>query len=81
MPEDSAARVVEGAKALSPNLGDRMIASHLFGKSVVLRELKPQDVKIEVGRLSHKEAASLAGYLAGVVWTADGFGYPQFMAS
>jgi uncharacterized protein (DUF2252 family) len=72
MPEDSAARVVEGAKALSPNLGDRIIASHLLGKSVVPRELKPQDIKIEVGRLSHKEATSLAGYLAGVVGRAHG---------
>ena len=72
MPEDNAARVVEGAKALSPNLGDRMVAAHLLGKSVVLRELKPQDIKIEVGRLSHREATALAGYLAGVIGRAHG---------
>jgi hypothetical protein len=27
------------AKALSPNLGERMAASRLFGKAVVVREL------------------------------------------
>ena len=72
MPEDNAARVVQGAKALSPHLGDRMSAAQLLGASVVLRELKPQDLKIEVGRLSHKEATALAGYLAGVVGRAHG---------
>ena len=72
MPEDNAARVVEGAKALSPHLGDRMSAAQLLGASVVLRELKPQDLKIEVGRLTHKEATALAGYLAGVVGRAHG---------
>jgi uncharacterized protein (DUF2252 family) len=72
MPEDNASRVVEGAKALSPNLGDRMIAAQFLGTSVVLRELKPQDLKIEVGRLSNKEVTALAGYLAGVVGRAHG---------
>jgi uncharacterized protein (DUF2252 family) len=50
MPRDNAERVVTGARALSPNLGKRMMASRLFDKSVVLRELTPQDLKIEIGR-------------------------------
>jgi len=39
MPRDNAARVVQGANLLSPNLGERMIATRLAGTGVVLREL------------------------------------------
>ena len=72
MPRDNAVRVVMGAKALSPNLGQRMIAATLLGKSVVVRELMPQDLKIEINRLTRQEAMSLARYLAGVVGRAHG---------
>jgi len=72
MPRDNAVRVVTGARALSPNLGERMIAARLLDKAVVLRELMPQDLKIEVERLTHDEAAALAAYLAGVVGRAHG---------
>jgi uncharacterized protein (DUF2252 family) len=72
MPRDNAVRVVTGAKALSPNLGDRMIAARLLGTAVVARELMPQDLKIEVDRLTREEAVALAGYLAGVVGRAHG---------
>ena len=72
MPRDNAVRVVTGAKALSPNLGERMIAARLLGKAVVLRELMPQDLKLEVGRLTQDEAMALAAYLAGVVGKAHG---------
>jgi uncharacterized protein (DUF2252 family) len=72
MPRDNAIRVVTGAKALSPNLGERMVASRLLGKAVVVRELMPQDLKIEISRLSPEEAISLAHYLAGVVGRAHG---------
>ena len=70
MPRDNAERVVTGARALSPNLGKRMMASRLFDKSVVLRELMPQDLKIEIDRLSRAQASAVAGYLAGVVGRA-----------
>lgn len=70
MPSDNAHRVVEGAKALAPNLGDRMIAAELLGKPVVLRELAPQDLKIEVGQFSRKQAVAAAAYLAFVVGVA-----------
>jgi len=60
MPRDNAVRVVTGAKALSPNLGERMMAARLLGKAVVVRELMPQDLKIEINRLSREEAMSVA---------------------
>ena len=72
MPRDNAVRVVTGAKALSPNLGERMMAARLLGKAVVVRELMPQDLKIEVNRLSREEAMSVARYLGGVVGRAHG---------
>ena len=65
MPRDNAIRVVTGARALSPNLGQRMMSAKLLEKSVVVRELMPQDLKIEVNRLSREEAMNLARYLAG----------------
>jgi uncharacterized protein (DUF2252 family) len=72
MPRDNAVRVVTGARALSPNLGERMIAARLLGRAVVLRELMPQDLKIEVEHLTRAGATELARYLAGVVGRAHG---------
>src|ERR1700681_3233523 len=72
MPRDNAIRVVTGAKALSPNLGERMMAARLLGKAVVVRELMPQDIKIEIDRLSCEEAMGVARYLGGVVGRAHG---------
>jgi len=72
MPRDNAARVVAGAKALSPNLGQRMMATRLLDKAVVMRELTPQDLKIEIDQLTRAEAVSVARYLAGVVGRAHG---------
>jgi uncharacterized protein (DUF2252 family) len=70
MPKDHAARVVAGAKALSPALGERMMAGELLGRSVVIRELMPQDLKLEIDRLSRQEAVNSARYLAEVVGKA-----------
>ncbi len=70
MPKDPAARVVTGARALSPNLGDRMFPAHLLGKPMVLRELLPQDLKLEVDQFSRGEAVEAARYLAFVVGRA-----------
>jgi uncharacterized protein (DUF2252 family) len=39
MPRDNARRVVEGARSLSPYLGERVLAANLLGEPVVLREL------------------------------------------
>jgi uncharacterized protein (DUF2252 family) len=70
MPKDNAKRVVEGAKHLSPALGERMMATKLLGRSVVVRELMPQDLKLEIDRLSRQEAVESARYLAEVVGKA-----------
>jgi uncharacterized protein (DUF2252 family) len=70
MPRDNAVRVTEGAKHLSPHLGQRMMAGRILDRSVVVRELMPQDLKLEVDQLSPEEAVNAARYLAGVVGKA-----------
>jgi uncharacterized protein (DUF2252 family) len=72
MPRNNAERVVSGARALSPYLGGRMRAASLRGRQVVLRELMPQDLKLEMDQLSREEAMLAAHYLAGVVGRAHG---------
>jgi uncharacterized protein (DUF2252 family) len=70
MPKDFAQRVVTGACNLSPFLGERMLADKFLGRSVVVRELMPQDLKLEIDRLTRDEAVSAARYLAAVVGKA-----------
>jgi len=70
MPADNARRVVAGARALSPFLGRRMLAGRLLRRSVVIRELTPQDLKLDIERLSRPEAVRAAHYLALVVGRA-----------
>ena len=70
MPADYAERVVAGARALSPNLGERMLATRLFDTPIVLRELMPQDLKLEVDQFTRVEAIKSARYLAYVVGKA-----------
>ena len=67
MPRDNAERVVMGARSLSPFLGGRMIAARLLEKSVFVRELLPQDLKLEVEQLSVDEAMEVAEFLARMV--------------
>ena len=70
MPATHAERVVTGARALSPYLGERMLPATLLRRSVVLRELMPQDLKVELESLSREEAVAAAHYLATVVGRA-----------
>lgn len=70
MPRDQAERVVAGARALSPLLGDRMAARQVLGTSVFVRELLPQDMKLEVAQFSSSQAEKAAHYLAFVVGRA-----------
>jgi uncharacterized protein (DUF2252 family) len=70
MPKDQAERVVEGAMHLSPHLGKRMVAGRLEGRSVFIRELLPQDLKIEIEQLTVQDAMKAASFLAGVVGKA-----------
>jgi uncharacterized protein (DUF2252 family) len=72
MPKDFAQRVVCGARALSPYLGDRMLAATLLRKPVVLRELMPQDLKLEIDTLTCQQAIGAARYLAAVLGKAHG---------
>ena len=67
MPHDHAERVVTGARHLSPFLGGRMLAARLLGKSVFVRELLPQDLKLEIEHLTRAEAMDVAEFLAHVV--------------
>jgi uncharacterized protein (DUF2252 family) len=67
MPRDNAERVIAGASHLSPFLGERMIAGTVLKRSVFVRELLPQDLKIEIEHLSRNEAMEVAEFLARVV--------------
>jgi uncharacterized protein (DUF2252 family) len=72
IPANPAERVVTGARALSPNLGERMLPVRVLGKPVVMRELAPQDLKLDVDQFSREEAVRAAHYLAYVVGKAHG---------
>lgn len=70
MPTDNAERVVAGARALSPHLGERMIPIRMGDHSLFIRELAPQDLKLEVDQFSMTEASRAARYLAFVTGKA-----------
>ena len=72
IPSDHAKRVVAGARAMAPNLGDRMAAGSIGDRPVVVRELMPEDLKLEMEQFSRKEAMTAARYLASVVGKAHG---------
>jgi len=69
-PSEQAQRVVEGARHLSLDIGKRMLATKMLGKSVFVRELLPQDLKLKITQLSRDEAMRIAEYLAAVVGKA-----------
>lgn len=70
LPPDNGERVYAAARALSPNLGERMIPVHMMHRSFFIRELTPQDLKIEIDQFNEKQAARAARYLAFVVGRA-----------
>ncbi len=72
MPGDDAMRVVMGARSLAPFLGERMFATRLLDRPVVMREVLPQDLKLEMDQLTREEAVEAARYLASVVGAAHG---------
>jgi uncharacterized protein (DUF2252 family) len=67
-----AQRVVAGARKLAPALGDRMVATDLLDRSVYIRELLPQDLKVELDHLSVEDGRAVAYYLGMVVGRAHG---------
>ena len=70
MPSDNAERVAAAAWALSPHLGKRLIPVRMLDKSLFVRELAPQDLKLEVDQFSQSQAVMAARYLAFVVGKA-----------
>ena len=70
MPRDNARRVITGAQHLSPYLGERMCAATLLDRSVFIRELLPQDLKLEINRFGRGEALKAACYLGAVLGKA-----------
>ncbi len=70
--QNHAERVVTGACHLSPFLGERMLAVTLRKRPVVLRELMPQDLKLELDQLTQGQAVAAGRYLASVVGKAHG---------
>lgn len=70
LPTHFGERVVQGARALSPVLGERMVSGTIAGRAVFVRELLPQDLKIELEMLDESEARATARALARLVGTA-----------
>jgi uncharacterized protein (DUF2252 family) len=70
IPKDQGERVVEGAMHLFPHLGKRMVAGRIDQCSVFIRELMPQDLKVEIEQLTVPDAMKAASFLAGVVGRA-----------
>jgi uncharacterized protein (DUF2252 family) len=70
MPADHGMRVVEGARHLSPALGDRMLGATFLDRAIFMRELLPEDLKLEIDQISREEAMKAARYLAMVVGKA-----------
>jgi uncharacterized protein (DUF2252 family) len=70
MPRDNGERVVTAARALSPHLGTRMTAATMLDRSLFIRELSPQDLKLEVDQFSEGQAVMAARYLAFIVGKA-----------
>jgi len=72
MPDNDAERVVAGAKALSPAPGLRMAVGTVAKQAVFVREFLPQDLEIDIERLTEEEAAAVAFLLASVLGCAHG---------
>ena len=70
LADNPASRVLAGAKKISPALGARMVAAQLLDRSVFVRELLPQDLKVELDQLSVEDGRGVAYYLGAVVGRA-----------
>jgi uncharacterized protein (DUF2252 family) len=77
MPDEPAARVVAGALRVAPALGERMLAADMLERSVFIRELLPQDLKLELDQLSAEDARAVAYYLGMVVGRAHARQLPE----
>ena len=69
-PDNPAERIVTGTRHLTPYLGKRMQAVSLNSRSVYVRELLPEDLKLDIRLLTQSEAVRAAAYLSAVVGKA-----------
>ncbi len=65
-------RVHRGALALAPALGKRMLSARILDRSVFIRELLPQDLKVELDHISTEQGRAVAFYLGMVLGDAHG---------
>ena len=72
MPRNNGDRIVEGAKHISPFLGNRMISAQVAGCSVFVRELLPQDLRLRMDSVKIQDAVAAAQCLGSVVGQAHG---------
>ncbi len=70
VPTHQGERVVRGSLALSPSLGKRMLSGTVAGHAVFVRELMPQDLKLELEMFDDIEARATARALARIVGLA-----------
>ncbi|HEX4340824.1 MAG TPA: DUF2252 family protein [Polyangiaceae bacterium] len=70
VPAHQGERVVQGARALSPGLGDRILSGTILRHEVFVREQMPQDLKVELETLDDVEARATARALAMIVGRA-----------
>jgi uncharacterized protein (DUF2252 family) len=70
MPRNNAQRIVQGAVTLTPDLGERMLAGKILATSVFVRELLPQDLKLDIEHLNPTDATDVASYLGNVIGSA-----------
>jgi uncharacterized protein (DUF2252 family) len=70
VPRHQGERVVQGAMALSPGLGERILAATLLDREVFVREQLPQDLKVELETLDDVEARATSRALAMIVGRA-----------
>lgn len=70
LPVHHGERVVLGAQALSPTLGARMLSGTILDRAVFVRELMPQDLKLELAMLDDIEARATARALGGILGQA-----------
>jgi uncharacterized protein (DUF2252 family) len=70
IPAHAGERVVTGSQALSPSLGKRMLFGTVAGHQVFVRELMPQDLKLELEMLNDVEVRATARALARVLGLA-----------
>ena len=68
--EGTGAIITGGASGIGLRTAERMLAARFLGRGVFMRELLPEDLKLEVDAISREEAMKAAWYLAMVVGKA-----------